>query len=286
MSKRIYVINSRGEKELFSFEKVYNSAKRAGAKPSLAQRTAEIIKKEAIPGTKTFDIYRKVRKLLSKESPKSAIRFSLKEGMRKLGPSGFPFEKYIGKVLEREGFEVEINRHLPGRCVKNYETDFVARKGNIIYIGECKYRNKSGDRVHSYDALANYARFRDISAGPEFKAKKYRGCKIESMLVTNTKFTGRTKDYSSCVGVELLGWKYPENRGLERLIDEKGLYPITILPSFRENMRDIFVSRGIMLAGDILKIDPQDFSKQVRLPSGQIQSLIKEAKILLGNNYA
>ncbi len=282
----LYVINLTGEKEPFSFQKIYRSARRAGASEKVAWSIAGILQKEAYPGIRTSKIFKRVKNLLRQQTPKAALKFNLKEGMRKLGPTGFPFEKYIGEVLKREGFKVEINQYLPGLCVKDYETDFIARKENLIYIGECKYRNQLGDRVHSYDALANYARFQDILAGPKFKANQYRSSTIKSMLVTNTKFTDRTKDYSSCVGVELLGWKYPKNRGLERLIDEKGLYPITILPSFQESMRDVFVSQGIILAENVLRIDPQEFSKRVRLSLGQLQPLIKEAKILLGNNNA
>ena len=236
---------------------------------------------------KTLKVFKRVKSLLHQQIPQAALKFNLKEGMRKLGPTGFLFEQYIGEVLKREGFEVQVNQYLPGRCVKSYEIDFIARKGNLIYVGECKYRNQSGDRIHSYDALANYARFQDILAGPKFRAKKYDGFRIKSMLVTNTKFTGRTKDYSFCVGVELLGWRCPPGRGLEHLIEDKGLYPITILPSFKESMRDVLVSQGIMMAKDILNISsPQEFSKQTRLSLGQLRSLAREAKILLGNSYA
>jgi len=55
MSKRVYVINSRGAKEPFSFENAYNSVKRADASLSLAEKITEIIKKDAFSGIKTSD---------------------------------------------------------------------------------------------------------------------------------------------------------------------------------------------------------------------------------------
>lgn len=278
---QLYVTNSKGGKELFSFRKVYESAKRVGASPTLAKEIAETIKREAFPGIKTSFIYKTVKKLLSKKVPKSALRFSLKSGMRKLGPTGFPFEKYIGEIFKRLGYKVKINRHLPGRCIRSYEIDFVAEKDKLIYVGECKYRKLFGDRVHSMDALANYARFLDILKSPYFKSTKYKNYKIKTIMATNTKFTSRALDYSHCVGIELLGWRCPKDKGLEYLIEKEKLYPITILPSLRGHLKDIFVSERIMLAKDVLRINPQKFAKKFKIPLKHFYSLIKEAKILL-----
>lgn len=281
MAKPLYVINSKGEKELFSFEKVYSSARRVGASPTLAKEIAGVIKKEVFSGIKTSDIFKKVRRLLSRKIPKSSLRFSLKEGMRKLGPTGFPFEKYVGEIFKRLGFKVKINQYLPGFCIRSYEIDFLAQKDKLIHIGECKYRNLAGERVHSRDALVNFARFVDILNGSYFKSKKYRNFKIKTMMVTNTKLTSRATDYSRCMNVELLGWRTPKNKGLECIIEEQKLYPITILPSLKGRLRDILVSKKMMLVKDILKIDPQKFAKQFKISMKSLGPLIKEAKILL-----
>ena len=281
MAHSLYIINSRGEKKLFSCQKIYKSARRVGAGKKLAKKIAQSIEKEAYPGIKTSEIFKKVKKLLCEETPRAAIRFNLKNGMRKLGPTGFPFEKFINEIFKKLGFETKINQYLPGFCVRNYEIDFLARKGNLIYIGECKYRNAVGERVHSKNALANYARFLDILRGPYFKSKKYQNFKVKTMMVTNTKFTSRAIDYSCCMDVELLGWKYPKSKGLERLIEKEKFYPVTILPSLRGRLKDIFISEKIMLAQDILKIDCQKLAKKFKIPIKRFEPLIKEARILL-----
>lgn len=278
----LYVINSSGEKELFSFQKVYKSARGVGSSEKLAKEIAKAIKKEVYPGIRTSEIFRKVKKLLRQKLPKAALKFNLKEGMRKLGPTGFPFEKFIGEIFKKLGFEVRLNRYVSGRCLRSYEIDFLARKGNLIYIGECKYRNFSGERVHTGDALTNYARFLDILKSSHFKSKKYQNFKIRTIMVTNTKFTSRAVDYSRCVGIELLGWKHPRNKALEFLIEKESLYPITILPSLKGYLRDIFVSEKIMLVQDILRIDSQKFAKRLRIPVKHLYPLIREAQILLG----
>lgn len=280
---KIFVINSRGEKELFSYKKVHRSAIRAGASRQSAQRITNVIKREVYPGIKTSEIFKRVESLLYKEFPKAALRFNLKEGIRKLGPTGFPFEKYVEEILKRLGYEVKINQFLSGRCLSSYEIDFVAQKGKVIYVGECKYRNLFGERVHSKNALANYARFLDISNGSYFKSSKYRGSVIKSMMVTNAKFTSSAQNYSNCVGVELLGWNYPKNKGLEYLIEKEKLYPITILPSLNKYLIDAFTKEKMMLVEDVLKIDSQKLVKKLKIPVKHLYSLAQEARILLEN---
>ena len=274
----LYIINSQKEKESFSYQKVYNSARRVGASKKLAQKIAKIIEKEVYPGIKTSEIFGRIKRLLH---PKAALKFNLKKGMRKLGPTGFPFEKYIGEVLRESGFKVKINQYLPGFCLRSYEIDFVAEKNKLVYVGECKYRNLFGERVHSREVLENYARFLDILKGPYFRTKKYRDFKVKTMMATNTKFTNRARDYSYCTGIELLGWRCPKDKGLEYLIEKEKVYPITILPSLKSYLKDIFVSEKLMLAKDVLKINPQKFAKKFKISVKSFDTLIKEAKILL-----
>ena len=284
MQSKIYVINSRGERKPFSSRKVCRSARRVGATPSFAEEIARTIKKEAYPEIRTSEIFKRVKKMLKKEKPGSALKFSLKKAMRRLGPTGFPFEKYIGEILSRSGYDVKLNRIIPGHCC-SYEIDFLAKKDNILYVGECKYRNLAGGVVHSDIALANYARFIDIEQGNFLKKKSNHYFepenKIKSILVTNTKFTSRAVRYSECVGVNLLGWNYPKNEGLERLIDQKKLYPITILDSLKQYMSSIFVEKRMMLVHNLLEIDPEKFSKENKIPKNHLLKVIGEARVLI-----
>ena len=272
----LYIINSNGEREPFSAEKVYRSAKRVGASKELAKKITKTIEKEVYPGITTLKIFKRVKKILQQKTPKAALKFNLKEGMKKLGPTGFPFEKYVGAIFSRNDFEVKLNQHISGFCCK-YEIDFVAKKDNLLYIGECKYHNLPGGRVHSNTALTNYARFLDIKKG-KFNRKNL---KIKSLLVTNTKFTTRSISYSNCVGVELLGWNYPRNEGLEYLIDSQKLYPITNLPSLSQYLAEIFASKKIMLVQDILRIDVTKFAKETKISEQHPKRLVKETEILL-----
>ena len=283
--RKPYIINSRGEKEIFSFRKVYKSARKVGASKPLALKIAQEIEKQVYSGVKTIDIFKEVKKKLYQEHPPAALRFSLKEAMRKLGPTGFPFEKYVGEIFLKNGFQVRLNQYLDGSCCSGYEIDFLAEKDNVLNVGECKYRNLFGERIHLDIALANYARFLDIknyflANNSKEKTSNYN---LKSVLVTNTKFTSKAIKYSQCMGVELMGWKYPKNRGLEYFIDSQKLYPITILPSFKNIFSDIFQRKRMMLVEDVLRIDTKDFAKKNKLPLNYVSSLVREAKLLLEN---
>jgi hypothetical protein len=269
MKKEIFVINLRGEKEPFSFQKVYQSARNVGASKEVALKIAKEIEKEVFDGISTSQIFERVFELLLKGSPQSAIKFNLKKAMEKLGPTGFPFEKFVAKIFEFEGFEVKTNQIIPGFCV-SYEIDFVAKKEDLVYIGECKFRQEPGGRVDLQVALANYARFLDIEKGRFLDSKM----KYKSILVTNTKFTSEAMKYSDCVGVELLGWKYPKEGGLEFLIEKNKLYPITILPSVNHFIAKDLISQGIVLVRDIFE---KKF-EEIKIPNKE--RILKEAKIL------
>lgn len=271
----MYIIDSRGEKEEFSEEKLYNSIRRVAGDDVIAKEVFDSLKRQIREGARTYDIFKKIKKELAKRDGAMAAKFSIKEGMRKLGPTGFPFEKFIGEIYKNLGFDVKLNQHIPGHCIKDYEIDVIAEKDGQIYVGECKYRNLAGDMVHQNVALSNYARFQDIIKGGYFDTNKF---KLKTLLITNTKFTHNAYNYSSCMGVDLLGWKTPRGRGLEFIIDEHKLYPVTLLRSVKGYLRDILVSQKIMLVSEVAKINPEDFSKEFRAPLRSVINIVNEAK--------
>lgn len=273
---QIHVINLQGQKEPFSKEKVYQSAKRAGATESTADEIAGIIANEVTDGMHTAKIYDRVKELLSEEEPQTSIKFSLKEAMRKLGPTGFPFEKFTGNILDKAGYDVQINQLLSGACIKEYEIDFLAQKNQKKYIGECKYHSDRGKKVDLQEALYNFARFQDIIDG----GNPYQESS-QSFFVTNAKFSSMAIKYSRCKEVKLLGWRYPQGKGLETIVEKYDLYPITILPSVDEKTKKAFAEAKMMLARDLLAQDKEKLFSKLRLPQNKIQKLTKEAKTLL-----
>jgi hypothetical protein len=269
----INVINVQGESEPFSLKKVYRSVLRAGGSKELAHKISKEIEAKVYSGIKTKEIFKNIKSSLKKENLKTAIRFSLKEGIRKLGPAGFMFEKYISDVFKDNGYTVSTNKWIKGKCI-DYETDVLIEKNRIVHIAECKYRNQLGERVDVGVCLKVYATFLDIKNGNRFKQE------IRPMVITNAKFTTKAINYSKCQGIELLGWNYPLDNGLEYLIESKNLYPVTVLPSFNNNFIDVFSSNDIMTIKDIICLDIEKFSKKTKIPVVQLEKLKKEAQTL------
>ncbi|MDO8524555.1 MAG: hypothetical protein Q7R99_02920 [bacterium] len=287
----MYIINSRGEQEPFSLQKVERSARRVGASLKLSREIAKEVERKIYNGIPTFEIFKEVKSLLNQAQPVFGLKFNLKQAMRSLGPDGFGFEKYVAALLRMVGYKVKLNQFISGKCLSQYEIDFTAEQADIFKIGECKYHSQAGMAVDQEVALANHARFEDILQG-NFALSKTgqapleaglltgQGKKVSGLLVTNTRFSTRAIKYSECSGVELWGWKYPVNNGLEVFIDKNKLYPITILPSFQKQWTSVFNNRNIILAGDILKIDLQRLSQEEGISQELLNKVATEARVL------
>jgi len=240
------VLNLQGQLEPFSSNKVYTSAKRSGASPKLARQISKDIEKQIYEGMKTTEIYKLVKKGLNKQDRPSSYRFTLKQAIKDLGPSGFPFEKYVADIYQAHGYNVKTNVKIRGKYAV-HELDFVARKGKEVLLGECKFRRSSSDNIDLKTALRVHARCEDVAGGGVF-----RGLSVVPMIVTNSRFSSQVIRYSKGVGIALLGWRYPKDRGLEVMIESEKLYPVTILPSFRRGLVNDFSDANVMLAKDVM----------------------------------
>lgn len=280
MAQKIYITNASGEKELFSKNKIFQGARRAGASKILAHKISETIQKDLYDGISTNEIFNYIRKLLHNESPGVAMKFSLKKAIYKLGPSGFSFEKYMGEIFNRWGYQVLLNQTLSGKCV-NYEIDFLAEKQNEILVGECKFHNIPGSRVDLKIVLATYARFLDLKNGSFLRNKTQKKLLPKNFLITNNKFTDKAIQYAKCSDIELLGWRYPYSKGLEYYIENENLYPITILDSVSPQLLEQFANHQLILIDNLFNISAEELAKKIGVSVQQIVKLKQQAELLL-----
>ncbi|MDD3170688.1 MAG: restriction endonuclease [Candidatus Paceibacterota bacterium] len=277
MASEINIINARGENEPFSLEKVHRSVIKSGGSRQLAEKVGREIETMIYPGIKTKEIFKTVKSILKKESVETSMRFSLRDGIRNLGPAGFGFERYASEIFSSHGYAVQTNQWLKGKCV-DYETDILIEKDGALLVAECKYKNRPGEKVDVGVCLKVFASFFDIKNGGHLKEKE-----IRPMVITNAKFTNKAKTYGQCQGVELLGWNYPEDNGLERLIESKNLYPVTVLSSFKGYFMDVFASECVMTVKDVLEMDIEKFSQKSKIAGAQLKKLKAEAELLVNN---
>lgn len=239
----------------------------------MAEKIVQKIEKEIYPDISTFELYQIVRDLLEKEKKEVSMKFNLKQAMKRLGPEGFVFEKFIREILEKLGYKAINNQMLRGACIE-HEIDFIAENKKKKYIGECKFRNRIGERVDVNVPMKMFAMMDDLIAG-----KIGPKGKLKPIIVTNEKFTEKSIKYAKCKKIDLLGWSYPMGKSLENIIDEHSFYPLTVLPSFSDSHLKIFSEEGILLLEDLKKADYSLFRKHISLK--HFNQLKKEASLIV-----
>lgn len=240
MGKSINVIKATGVIEPFSEEKVISSLKRAGAPEILAKQIVTQIIPHLYQNIPSFEIYNLVMETLKKEQKLLAERYNLKQAIMELGPTGYPFEKFMAAVLKEGGFEnVITNKTVLGKCV-SHEIDIVAERKKKTFMIECKFHNQPGARTDIKVALYTYARFLDVQK---------RGFD-NAWLITNTKVTQDVKAYCLCMGMEVTSWDYPDSQSLRKMIDKSMLHPVTAIASLSVEEKQSLLDRGIVFCRD------------------------------------
>lgn len=232
------ITKASGEQEEFSEEKFRKSLERASVAPDMIETVVGQVVAELKPGMRTADIYRRAFGLLRKRASLAACRYSLKRSIMELGPTGYPFEKLVAALFAAEGFATEVGQVVSGKCVM-HEIDVIAQKDSRRIMIECKYHNEPGIKSDVKVALCAWARFQDL------------GTFNEAWLVTNTKFTDDAVRYAKCVGMNMTGWRYPGEQGLERTIDRLGMHPLTCLTTLSRGHKQRLLEMGFVLSRDL-----------------------------------
>ncbi len=266
-----YVIKSNGQKEVYNPEKIKNSLKAINLSEEKINEILLQIEKKLPSVVRTKEIFKFIYSYLGKQEPHLAFRFNLKQAIFKLGPTGYPFEKFVAHLLKLHGYKAHHNLFLQGKCLI-YEIDFLAEKEDILYVGECKFHQKQNQKSDVKTALYVYARFLDIKDNLNKKALP--------MIVTNTRFTSEVIDYAKCYDLKLISWDYPKEN-LPFLIEEKKAYPLTIFDFLPlRSLQDLF-NYDIVLITDFLSKDLHYLKKISNLDDKSIQKINEISKLLV-----
>jgi hypothetical protein len=244
------ITKADGTKEFFKVEKLRRSLRRAGARPAEINDIIAEIDQTLFDGIRTQEIYRNAFALLRTNQPTSAARYSLRRALFNLGPTGFPFEKFLGRLFEIDGYSTRTGIMIEGKCAA-HEIDVAAYKADHSFVGEAKFHARPGIKSDLQVAMYSYARLMDLQ---EAKICREDVCGVkEFWLITNTKFTSTARKYGTCVGLKMLSWDYPKNNNLHDRIQRAGVYPITVLQSLSTSQKETLISRDIILCMDLLK---------------------------------
>ncbi len=244
----VTIVKSSGDRVAFSNDKLRNSLSRSGADAHTVDTIMEAVLSELYQGISTREIYNRAFALLKKSKSVYASKYKLKKAIYELGPTGFPFEKFIGALLTYAGYKVKVGKIMQGKCV-SHEVDVIATKNGEHIIAECKFHGEKSNTCNVKVPLYIQSRYLDIID----QYTNLEGRPNEGWVVTNTRFTTDAITYGNCVGLYLLSWDHPRDNGLKDRIDRLALYPITVSTLLTNREKQFLLSRDIVLCRQLLK---------------------------------
>lgn len=242
MTETLTILKADGTREPFKEEKLLRSLMGSGAPQELAEHVVREIVPQLQPNMRTKDIYKRAFSLLKSSETTYASRYSMKRALFDLGPTGYPFEDFVAELLRIEGYEVETQVTVQGRCVP-HEIDVVAVRGDQRIGIEAKFHNKAGMTSDVKTALYVKARYDDILESTHIR-EQY----TEYWLVTNTKFTSHALAFGMCAGLGMVSWLDPgHGTCLRDRVQAAGLHPISSLTTLTKREKGLLMNNNVVL---------------------------------------
>jgi hypothetical protein len=277
LNKSKKIVKKTGQKELFLPEKLCDSIIKVGASDELAQQVCSIVSESVRSGVSTDKIFTTTRKYLKDFDPKIAALYALERGLSALGPSGFIFEQYVAALFQEMNYDVQTNVYMEGEGV-THEIDVLAEKGNTVFVIEAKYRNEYQTKTHINQVMYADARLQDVKRQA---VKKGDMREYYMWVVTNTRFTDNAINYVEYRDIQLMGWDYPKYINLKKIVSDRKLYPVTILPSITHKALKGLAADGIILVKSLCEMTSLDFQKYYKLSRTLSDKLVREVNELV-----
>jgi hypothetical protein len=239
MANSMLIRKASGISEPFSEEKLRRSLQKVKTPAALTEKVISGVTAKLYEGITTREIYAQAFSFLKKYQRPTAVRYNLKKAIFDLGPTGYPFEKFVSSLLAAQGYSVEVGKMFQGACV-THEVDVAAEKDKSRLMVECKFHNQFGSICNIKTALYVQARFEDLA--DHFS---------EGWLVTNTKLSPDAIQYARCKGLKTIGWSYPPEKNFQYLIEPLYLYPVTCLTTLTTLQKRQLIEQGIILCKEI-----------------------------------
>lgn len=274
--KTIIVTKASGEQEPFDINKLERSLKNAGTSDETIAYILKEITAWIYPGVSTKHIFKKAFSYLKKDQETHSVKYKLKQAFLELGDTGYPFERIIGELFERQGYQCEVGIVVSGCCI-THEMDVIATKENIQHLMECKYRLDQGKHINIQVPLYVHSRVNDIAKYRQVQPE-FRNFTFTPWVVTNTRFSPDSEAYSKCSGIRLLGWDYPAGEGLKDLVEKYQLYPVSILVNLTAKEKQSLLNAKVVTCKQLLQnLAALD---QLELTEAKRKKIIKELKEL------
>ncbi|MBO6515092.1 MAG: restriction endonuclease [Bacteroidia bacterium] len=278
--RKFTITKQSGVQDVYDVSKLSRSLNKSGAPKAVISQIIEEIEHILYDGISTNEIYKKAFSILRKNSRPNAARYKLKKAIMELGPTGYPFEMFIAEILVYQGFITKVGVLVKGHCA-NHEVDVVAEKNDKHFMVECKFHMKSGRHCDVKIPLYIQSRFKDVEK-QWLKQDGHQTKFHQGWIVTNTRFTSDAIQYGNCANLMMIGWNYPDKRGLKDLIDISGLHPITCLTTLTKHEKQKLLSMKKVLSRNLC--EEPNLLKQIGVDKGRLTSIYMEAEELCNQN--
>lgn len=266
-----------GSLQPFDKSKIIRTCLRMHASLEQAEEVANKIEEKAYDGIPTQKILELIFTYLKKYRPEIKYRIDLREAISRLRPKP-DFELFVAMLLREYGYSVQTNQIVAGKCV-DHEIDVIANKNNKVIFVEIKHHFQP----HTYTGvdvmLEAQARFEDLKEGFVLGKHSYNFSKV--LVICNTKFSDHALRYANCKGINYIGWKAPFEAGLEKLIEEKKLYPITLLKNLDFDSEQKLGDAGIVTIKQLLEQDVDELHKKTGIPGKKLKLFIRNAREII-----
>lgn len=272
------VTKSTGEPGAFEADKLRRSLLRAGAGADKADAIVAAVVDKLYEGIPTKTIYQIAFKLLKQQSRPEAARYTLKQALLDLGPAGYPFEQFVARLLQADGFSVKTEQIMQGACVK-HEVDVLAVNETHVYYCECKFHNRRNLECDVKVPLYIHARYNDLKQG-ELGKFPFAGKTLEGHIFTNTRFTDDAQRYGQCAGLQLVSWNAPLGNSLSDWANRTRLHPLTCLTTLTRAEKNILLEQKAVLAQDL--IENPDLLGLAHIHGKREAFVLEEARRIIG----
>lgn len=275
--EELIVTKASGEEVVFSMDKLRQSLRNSGATEEQVDKVIKVIEPQLFNGISTKKIYTWAFSILKKSTGSVAAKYQLKKAITEFGPSGFPFEKFIGKLFERKGYHIKVGIIVQGTCV-SHELDVVASSEREHMIMECKFHSMQGKMSDVKVPLYIHSRFNDVKSQWVLN-KQLKDKQLKAWVVTNTRFSPDALRYGTCAGLNLLSWDYPLNESIKVMIDRYKHYPITCLTLLTKPEKEHLLENNVVLCSEL----KDDYARlnALHIPDKRLQQIKKELEKLI-----
>jgi len=279
----VFVTKANGTRQLFDREKVVRTCLRMGASRKIAEDVAERVESRLYDGIPTSQILQMTFRSLRSYKPAIRHLLDLRRGLS-LMDSKPEFEIFVQILLANNGFEVSPNRIVAGKCVE-HEVDAIARRSGLTYFVEAKHHVNYHTPTGLDESRIARAILEDVTEG--FRCGSC-DLKIEgAMIVTNTRYSEHARRYGKCRKILQIGWNSPANLSLQRMIEEKNLYPISCLRGLKSETKTKLVNSRIVLIKQLLEMKPSKLARETGIPKETLKQIIEKAQTskITANNF-